>query len=382
MGSKWRVFRTFSLFLFVFLILQFYIGIHGWWYFSLLVDDLSKLVYWGIFSFIALAYILVHLTRNVLPYSLARIIKYIGAYWLAVFEYGVILLPITDVIALILYWCSVPLDFIIQTLGSMVLVVLLGILIMGSWSAWVPTIRRIEIKLGKQAGSLQQLRVAVASDLHLGMIVGNRHIKRLIRSVDKINPDLILLVGDVLDDEIKPFIQHKMAETLRGLTAPMGVFAVVGNHEYIGKNVDEYVKRMEEIGIKVLLDESELVHNVFYVVGRKDRAVKSFGNGTRVELDQLIAPLDHTKPIILMDHQPYKLDEAAEAGVDLMLSGHTHRGQLAPNHLITRRIFELDWGYLKKGSMHAIVSSGFGTWGPPIRIGSRSEVVDITIYFD
>ena len=82
-----------------------------------------------------------------------------------------------------------------------------------------------------------------------------------------------------------------------------------------------------------------------------------------------------------MDHQPYHLDKAADAGADVMLSGHTHRGQMAPNHLITRRLFELDWGYLRKGNLHAIVSSGFGTWGPPIRLGSRSEIIELTIHF-
>ena len=82
-----------------------------------------------------------------------------------------------------------------------------------------------------------------------------------------------------------------------------------------------------------------------------------------------------------MDHQPYQLDIAEAAGADVMLSGHTHRGQIAPNHLFTRRIFELDWGYLRKGNLHAIVSSGFGTWGPPIRLGSQSEIIELTIHF-
>ncbi|MNT99041.1 putative metallophosphoesterase [compost metagenome] len=82
-----------------------------------------------------------------------------------------------------------------------------------------------------------------------------------------------------------------------------------------------------------------------------------------------------------MDHQPSALQEAADNGIDLSLHGHTHRGQMAPNHWITRRIFELDWGYLRKGNLHAFVSSGYGSWGPPIRIGSRSEILDITIRF-
>ncbi|MOA56893.1 putative metallophosphoesterase [compost metagenome] len=83
----------------------------------------------------------------------------------------------------------------------------------------------------------------------------------------------------------------------------------------------------------------------------------------------------------MLDHQPSDLASAAEQGIDISVSGHTHRGQMMPNHLITKRLFELDWGYLRKGGLHAIVSSGFGTWGPPIRIGSRSEVVQIEVEF-
>ena len=96
---------------------------------------------------------------------------------------------------------------------------------------------------------------------------------------------------------------------------------------------------------------------------------------------ELTAGLDPDLPVILMDHQPSALREIAEAGVDLSLSGHTHRGQMAPNHWITRRIFELDWGYKRIGGLHAFVSSGFGTWGPPIRIGSRNEILSITVRF-
>lgn len=100
-----------------------------------------------------------------------------------------------------------------------------------------------------------------------------------------------------------------------------------------------------------------------------------------MSVGQLLSEADLSKPVILLDHQPYALQTAADAGADLMLSGHTHRGQMAPAHLVTRRLFELDWGYLKKGAMHVIVSSGYGLWGPPVRLGSRSEIIDIRLKF-
>jgi predicted MPP superfamily phosphohydrolase len=173
-----------------------------------------------------------------------------------------------------------------------------------------------------------------------------------------------------------------MADTMKKLKAPLGVFAVLGNHEYFGGHIEEYIKRLEDIGIRVLRDETVLVADSFYLVGRKDKAAESFTSEGRLPLTKLVSSLNRTLPILVMDHQPHhRLDEAAASGIDLLMSGHTHRGQMAPNHMITRRIFELDWGYARKGTMHAIVSSGFGTWGPPIRIGSRSEIVEITITF-
>ncbi|WP_407313306.1 hypothetical protein [Desulfosporosinus sp. SB140] len=92
--------------------------------------------------------------------------------------------------------------------------------------------------------------------------------------------------------------------------------------------------------------------------------------------------VDHSLPIILMDHQPSHLEEPVGQGVDLQLSGHTHAGQLFPIRLITSRIFEDDWGYLRKGNFQLIVSSGYGTWGPPIRVGNTPEIVDITMTFN
>jgi predicted MPP superfamily phosphohydrolase len=129
------------------------------------------------------------------------------------------------------------------------------------------------------------------------------------------------------------------------------------------------------------MDETALIADSFYVVGRKDKASAGFGSDRRLPISELIAPLDQSKPLIMLDHQPSDIAKAAENGIDLSVSGHTHRGQMMPNHLITKRLFELDWGYLKKGGLHAIVSSGFGTWGPPVRIGSRSEVIHIEVEF-
>ena len=131
---------------------------------------------------------------------------------------------------------------------------------------------------------------------------------------------------------------------------------------------------MDKVGIQFLLDEAVLINDQYYLVGRKDLA-----EGNRETTASLLKDLDKTKPIIMLDHQPRELKEAEKAGVDILLSGHTHKGQLAPANLVTEILFENDGGYLKKQNLHSFVSSGFGTWGPPLRIGSRSEVMVINI---
>lgn len=133
---------------------------------------------------------------------------------------------------------------------------------------------------------------------------------------------------------------------------------------------------MERIGVTILLDESVKVDDSFYLVGRKDKT-----DSNRFSMEELLGKIDLSSPIIVMDHQPGEIKHAKMHGADLILSGHTHRGQMAPNHLITRKMFELDWGYMKKNQLHTIVSSGYGFWGPPLRIGSRSEIVQIDISF-
>lgn len=138
---------------------------------------------------------------------------------------------------------------------------------------------------------------------------------------------------------------------------------------------------MAALGIPVLRDERVTPDGVLHVVGRKDKTAESMDPDGRQPVAELLEGLDPALPVVLMDHQPYGYAAAAEAGVDIIVSGHTHRGQFAPNHWVTRRLFELDWGYLRKGKMHAIVSSGFGTWGPPVRLASRSEIVHLSVTF-
>lgn len=181
-----------------------------------------------------------------------------------------------------------------------------------------------------------------------------------------------------------------MATTIYSIRSPIfnavlksqfGIYAVLGNHEYYGGQIEPYIKEMKAHGMHVLMDQIILLDNEIQIVGRKDRTAESLSAEGRKRVDELLVDVNKSLPIIMLDHQPHHLETIANAGVDVLLCGHTHRGQLMPFHWITSRMFELDWGYLIKGNLHAIVSSGFGTWGPPIRLGSRSEIIELTITF-
>lgn len=370
--------------LLVYLGFNLYVGWNGAVLWAELLPEASLGWFWGVYALIAFSYIAAMVLRRMIPYRLFAWLKVTGSYGMAVQFYALLTLPLADLTVWVLRMNGVAPGASVRTVGLTVLALLLALLLWGTRNAWSTVVRRYELEVAKRAGDgRRELRIAVASDLHLGTVVGNAHLERLVKLMEELKPDVILLPGDVLDDSIEPFIRENMAAVLQRLQAQasLGAYACLGNHEYIGGHVEDYAERMKAIGIEVLMDRAVLVGGSFTVAGRKDKAVERFRKEGRLEIRELLEDTDRSLPVILLDHQPYGLDTAAAAGVDLMLSGHTHRGQMAPNHLITRRLFELDWGYLRKGAMHAVVSSGFGFWGPPVRLGSRSEVIDIRLTF-
>jgi predicted MPP superfamily phosphohydrolase len=375
---KPRVMAALGLILFIFTTINYYIGWHGKLFISQLFGQPSNFAYWVCFWILAFSYLIARLGARYLPLYLSQFLKIVGSYWLAVLTYSILLLPFIDISAWVMRLYNMRANVYIPLLGSIFFGLLLLILWRGSWNTWNPIVRKYDLVIPKAAGNLTQLRIAVASDLHLGTIVGNSHIQLLVNQIRAMKPDLILLPGDIIDDDIEPFIRLGMAEQMKELKAPLGTYAVLGNHEYIGGKIKEFVEEMKAIDIHVLMDQSLKIADSFYVIGRKDRAAGAKG---RMGLEVLLAEVDARLPLILMDHQPYHLDQSAAHGIDLQLSGHTHRGQMAPFHWITKRLYEIDWGYLKKGDMHTIVSSGYGSWGPPIRLGSRSEIIEIVLQF-
>jgi hypothetical protein len=164
------------------------------------------------------------------------------------------------------------------------------------------------------------------------------------------------------------------------LEAPLGVYAITGNHEFIG-GVERTTDYLASHGLTLLRDTCVHIAGSFYVAGREDRDKLRFTGVKRNELDELLNGIDKSQPIILLDHQPWELDKAQQAGIDLQISGHTHHGQLWPWGYLTQKIFEVSRGYKQKGDSHFYVSTGYGTWGPPVRTGNRPEIMVFDLEF-
>lgn len=367
---KPRIVFRILLFLFIYTSLAFYISWNGWIWLHSVIGLQEKWVYGSIAGLLFYSYII---GRGVKGLSFFKII---GSYLFAVLQYSLLLLPITNLIVLLLIAIGLSEDTVITWAGAIILLLFTSIFIFGTFNAYSPVVRSYFITIAKKSNHRSNLRIAMASDMHFGVLSGLSHLRRLVKGVNELQPDIILLPGDIIDDDLEPFINKNMGEVMKELVAPLGVYGVLGNHEYYGRAIPEFIKEMERIGVTILQDEVTKVDDSFYLVGRKDKT-----DSNRKPIEKLLDSIEPTFPIIMMDHQPAQIKQAEKSGVDLLLSGHTHRGQMAPNHLITRKVFELDWGYRQFTQLHAIVSSGFGFWGPPIRIGSRSEIVLIDVRF-
>ena len=373
------------IFLFLYGGLSYYIGLRGWQGIGKAIPILNSKVYWALFAFIALAYILARAFERYLPLFLHETFEIVGGYWMAAMYYLLIVLPLLDLIR----YLNKRIKFLPPRLTQhesvaliMSILVLAGLtflMIYGTWSGRSPVVTKYNINVDKKVDGGSELKVVMVSDLHLGSLIDNSRLTVMVDKINELQPDIVLMPGDIIDDRIEPFINQNMGKNMKRLNTKYGVFASLGNHDGRGKDAEEITKVLEESGIRVLRDEAILINDSFYVVGRDDKAVYRGSEGQVKDLEDILVGIDKAKPVILMNHQPIDLQIAEREGVDLQVSGHTHRGQFFPNNFITSRIFEVDYGYLKKGSLNTIVSSGFGTWGPPIRIGSRSEIVEIIV---
>lgn len=283
--------------------------------------------------------------------------------------------------------------------GAICIFSVLLISIRGIYHAKHINVTPYEVTVDKSAGELDSLKIVFIADTHFGYNAGTIHAKEIVKKINKQNPDLVCIAGDIFDNEYEAIHEpKKVKKILRKINSRYGVYACWGNHDLNepilagftfnpGKEGAESLKdpRMREFlkdsNIQLLEDEAVLIDNSFYVVGRKDASLIEKIEEKRKTPAQLTEKLDKDKPIIFIDHQPKELQEIADAGVDLDLCGHTHDGQTFPGNITIKFLWENPCGYLQKGSMHNIVTSGSGVWGPAMRVGTNSEICTINVTF-
>lgn len=308
----------------------------------------------------------------------------IGGFWMAFMLYAFLTLLLSDILSPVLRLTrllSVP-DLPVFRKWSFIvtLVFSFGLITFGFINALIPVVKKYNIVINKPAGAIKTFRIAAVSDIHLGSIIRKRSMRKLSGMLKKMDPDVVFLLGDIVDGEIGPVLRGDLLSSFSCPKCKDGLYAITGNHEFIG-GAATTIPYIEKHGIRILKDEVVTIEGEIQLIGRLDRDGSRFYGKQRLPLSELMQKVDTNKPVILLDHQPIKLDDAAKAGVDLQLSGHTHNGQMWPLNYITGLIYELSYGYKKIADTQFIVSSGFGLWGPRVRSGSRSEVLEINITF-
>lgn len=366
-----------------YLAVNYYVGLHFYKSLQNFIEPYS-LFYWAAYALLAVSLFAAKLGRRLFPGRINDLVAITGDYWLAATYYSLLFWVVADILHFLVDWI-----YPAQTAGypsfysgSGILSLLAVLLIYGTWNARHPRVTHYDITIKKTANGLSKLHAVMVSDIHLGLVMDNGRLDKMVKSINELDPDIVFLAGDTIDEDVKLFLNQKMPEVIGKLKSKFGVYAVLGNHEYIGGNSELAMDYLRQAGVIVLVDEYIKVNNQFYVVGRDDRITGYMTGKQRPDLSSVMDGIDHSLPIILLDHQPHKLEEGQRNGVDLQLSGHTHNGQFFPNNLFAKHIFEHSWGYLKRGEYQVIVSAGYGTWGPPIRIGNYSEIIDMNIYFE
>lgn len=372
-----------SVFFLVYSMGNYYIGLRLFQSFRNLLEPHSTL-FWVGYVLLAVTPFVARLGRTYFPGIVDEWITVIGDYWLAALYYLFLAWVLADGLRLIgrlawpdaVNWKQPP-----PIMGMVVIVLVCGLLAFGVWNARTPRVTHYDVTIKKSVPGLTSIRAVLVSDIHLGVIVGNDRLADLVNRINQLKPDIVFFAGDTIDEDVSRFVEQKMPEALSKLKTRYGGYVVLGNHEYLGGNSELAVEHLRMAGLTVLRDRYVKVNDLFYVVGRDDLSVNRVTGKGRTDLSTVMEGIDGRLPIFLLDHQPFRLEEGQRNGVDLQVSGHTHHGQFFPNNLLTVRLYETDWGYLRKGDYQVIVSCGYGTWGPPIRIGNYPEIVEINITF-
>ncbi|MFJ8694416.1 metallophosphoesterase [Streptomyces roseolilacinus] len=237
-----------------------------------------------------------------------------------------------------------------------------------------PAVKRVTVPLAKLPRSAHGYRIAVVSDIHLGPTLGRAHAQRIVDAVNSTQPDLIAVVGDLVDGSVENL--GPAAEPLARLRARHGSFFVTGNHEYFS-GAEQWVEEVRDLGMRPLRNERVEIAAGFDLAGVNDVAGENHGDGP--DFVRALGDRDRARTAVLLAHQPVMIHDAVRHGVDLQLSGHTHGGQLWPGNLLAELANPTVAGLERYGDTQLYVSRGAGAWGPPVRVGAPSDITVVEL---
>ncbi len=361
---------------------NYYIGRRIFQGLTFLFPQINGKIYAGIYIFISLSIIIAILP---LPFGIKNIMSWISSYWMGIFVYLLMLFLLAD---LILFLGSIikvipkPMPPAIHFYrGLIVLFLTTSLVSYGMYNA--SQIKQVSYNVQiKEAGLANEMQIVLISDLHLGAINSEKNLERIVQGINTLEPDIVCLAGDIFNDDYYALDNSEKAiDVLKSIEATYGVYACLGNHDG-GRTFTEIVRFLEQSNIKLLNDEYVVINEELVLLGRVDPSpIGGYGELKRKNISEILASIDTNLPIVVMEHTPSNIEQYGKE-IDLLLAGHTHKGQIFPFNLVTNAIFTVDYGHYQQDaeSPHVIVTSGVGTWAMPMRIGSNNEIVSILLH--
>ena len=351
-----------------------------------------------VYLFMALSPVIAFL----LPKSaVAIVIRRISTYWIGIMLYSLLYVVLFDLLRLIAKHTKLKNTLLFSrgsviSIGSVVVACAVATCLYGIFNARNIKVNEYSVTVNKSCGSDKHLKAVLVADLHMGYAIGVDHITNMVEKINQQDADIVIIAGDIFDNSYDGMDDPEgIKAQLKSIKSKYGVYAVYGNHDidekilmgftfdWGGKQLhnEKMTNFMKECNIKLINDESVLINDEFYLVGRRDTDKPGTEDGTRAEISELTKDLDKTKPIFVLSHEPDELQKTADAGADIDFSGHTHDGQLFPGTLTIGLFWENPCGMIKKDNMYSIVTSGVGVYGTFMRVGTDAEICSVDIDF-
>ena len=351
-----------------------------------------------VYLFMALSPVIAFL----LPKSaVAIVIRRLSTYWIGIMLYSLLYVVLFDLLRLIAQHTKLKNTLLFSrgsviSIGSVVVACAVATCLYGIFNARNIKVNEYSVTVNKSCGSDKHLKAVLVADLHMGYAIGVDHITNMVEKINQQDADIVIIAGDIFDNSYDGMDDPEgIKAQLKSIKSKYGVYAVYGNHDidekilmgftfdWGGKQLhsEKMTNFMKECNIKLINDESVLINDEFYLVGRRDTDKPGTEDGTRAEISELTKDLDKTKPIFVLSHEPDELQKTADAGADIDFSGHTHDGQLFPGNLTIGLFWENPCGMIKKDNMYSIVTSGVGVYGTFMRVGTDAEICSVDIDF-